>query len=40
MTDVISRHDARFFDGLSRAPQTNETARASALYPACWKSRV
>ena len=33
MTDVISRHDTRLFDGLSRAPQTNETARASALYP-------
>ena len=33
MTDVISRHETRLFDGLSRAPQTSETSRAPALYP-------
>lgn len=33
LPDAIRRHDARLADGLKNAPQTNEIARAAALYP-------
>ncbi len=33
LTGVISRHDAFISAGLGNAPQTNEIARAAALYP-------